>query len=188
MRQAMGSGKKVIIGLALIALLSLSLMPGISLAQNLGYIPVYIQTPAQVSQWFRSEFRYETEMPDRWQPAEETVDVKKGDCEDFAILAQAVLKRLNIPSEILVINFKDLPNQAHSVCIFKNGEFYSLISNQELIQTHASAIEAAIEEQYPDWESITFTTAKREELKFVSRNQASPAARLELNTAGPQDK
>jgi hypothetical protein len=92
---------------------------------------------------------------------------------------------MNIPIDMLVINFKGLPGKAHAVCIFKSGDFYSIISNQQLIPTHAATIEAAMDEQYPDWESITFTTEKREELKFVSRtNSASPSAYLKVNTLG----
>ncbi len=144
----------------------------VSFAQVVEAIPSYVTTPAQLSQWFTAEFKYETEMPDYWQSAEETVDLKKGDCEDFAILAQVALEQSNIPSQIVVINFKGLPNQAHAVCIFKTGDFYSFISNQQLIQTNASTISAAMQEQYPDWEQITFTNAKKENLK------------KEFNTAG----
>jgi len=144
----------------------------VSFAQGVESIPSYVTTPAQLSQWLTADFKYETEMPDYWQPAEETIDLKKGDCEDFAILAQAALEQLNIPSQIVVINFKDLPNQAHAVCVFKTGDFYNFITNQQLIQTNASTISAAIQGQYPDWEKITFTNAKKENL------------RKEFNTAG----
>lgn len=137
----------------------------VSFAQGVETFPSYVTTPAQLSQWFTTDFKYETEMPDYWQPAEETIDLKKGDCEDFAILAQAALEQLNISSQIIVINFKGLPNQAHAICIFKTGDFYSFISNQQLIQTNALTISAAIQGQYPDWEQLTFTNAKKENLK-----------------------
>jgi len=184
MRQTMDSGRRVVLGLVLITLLSLFSFLRVGLAQNLAAVPAYVQSPVHLSHWLKSEFSYETEMPDRWQPAEETVAARKGDCEDFAILAKAVLEEMNIAGEILIINFKGLRGQAHAVCIFKNNDYYSIISNQQLIKTRAATIEAAMDEQYPDWESITFTTENREELKFVSRaNSASPSACPAVNTA-----
>lgn len=149
--------------MALLTIISIILFPAVSLAQ----VPANIQSPAQIAQWFAGEFHYETEIPDRWNSPEETMLAKKGDCEDFAILAYAQLSRLNIPSDIIIINFKGLPNQAHAVCVFKSNGSYGIISNQEYIQIEAGTIEAAISRQYPDWESIAFTTEKQETIKVV---------------------
>lgn len=128
-----------------------------------------IKNPAELSNLLATEFRYETEMPDRWSKAEETAVAKKGDCEDFAILAQEILKRINIDSQILIIKYKGI-SQAHAICIFKEGDTYSFISNQELVRTNAPTVTAAVEEQYTDWESIKITDAKNRQLQFISRN------------------
>lgn len=155
-------------------ILSLLLIPQFCLAQGVNNLPSFISSPQQLSQWFLKEFKYVGEMPDYWQSAEETMNLRQGDCEDFAILAQAILGRLGINSQIAIVKFKGL-NQSHAICIWQENGFYNFISNQTLIQTKAGSVKEAIEEKYPDWEQITFTSPKGEHLKVVKRDK-SPAS------------
>jgi len=156
------------IGLILSIFLSLSAP---SYAQTIAEVANFVHTPFELTNWLSHNFAYEMELPDHWQGAKETLELKKGDCEDFAILNQAVLGQLGIASEIVIVKFKGL-NLSHAICIFKNGEFYSYFSNKELVQTKARSIKEAIEKEYPDWEKLIFTNAKKENLKIVSNSNS----------------
>ncbi|MDI6759020.1 MAG: transglutaminase-like domain-containing protein [Candidatus Omnitrophota bacterium] len=153
--------------LSILCLLSL---PSLCLSQNIEGVTSFIHNPAQLSKWLSKEFRYELEFPDYWQPAQETLNSKKGDCEDFAILTQEILKGLGIKSDIIIVVLKDL-KQSHALCMFKDGESYSYFSNQNLIQTNAGTIKEAIQEEHPDWDSIVFTNAKKQYVKIIRREK-----------------
>lgn len=130
------------------------LTPTFCFAQGLENISGAIQTPQELGVWLANEFRYQGEIPDYWQSAEETLNLKTGDCEDFAILAQSVLKNLGIDSDIVIIKFRGL-KECHAVCMFKINGFYNFISNQKLIQTKQTSIREAVQEKYPDWQRIS---------------------------------
>jgi len=118
---------------------------------NLEEVISFIHTPSQLSGWLIKEFNYRGEFPDYWQSAQQTLELKGGDCEDFAILSHAILTELGIENNIVLVKFRDL-RQFHALCIFKDKGAYSFISNQKLIRTKATSIEQAIEKIYPDWE------------------------------------
>mgnify|MGYP001605926310 CR=1 FL=1 len=156
--------KKIILIFCLLSL------PVSCFAQSLAGVTSSVHNPAQLSKWLSNNFRYELEFPDHWQPAQETLDLKKGDCEDFAILAQNILKELGIESFIVIVNLKDF-KQSHAICVFKDDKYYSFFSNQILVQTGAASIEGAVQEGYPDWASIIFTNSKKQSVKIVSRKK-----------------
>ncbi|MBI4706628.1 MAG: transglutaminase family protein [Candidatus Omnitrophica bacterium] len=151
-------------------------------SQTIQSVANQLKSAQDLSLWFNKEFRYETEMPDRWQSAEETLRLKKGDCEDFAILSKELLGRKGIKGDIVVIKFQGV-NQSHAIFIFKEGKYFSFISNKQLIQTNSPTLAGAIQEQFPDWEKITFATAKKEAVKVVLRNNHSGNTQLESDVA-----
>lgn len=51
------------------------------------------------------------------QQPEVTWGLKRGDCEDFAYLTQALLKQIGIPSQILLVFLKPY-RYSHAVCVF----------------------------------------------------------------------
>ena len=146
------------------------LVPQLCFAQSLESASSLIHTPHELGVWLASEFRYQGEIPDYWQSAEETLNLKTGDCEDFAILAQAVLKNLGTDSDIMVIKFRGL-KQTHAICMFKINGFYSFISNRKLIATKQTLIREAVQEKYPDWEKIILTNTKRQYVKIAIRGK-----------------
>ncbi|MBI4981645.1 MAG: transglutaminase domain-containing protein [Candidatus Omnitrophica bacterium] len=138
------------------------------LASNLDAFSLGIHSPQQLAGWLVKEFKYRTEMPDQWQSAEETFKLKQGDCEDFAIISQKILKDLGFKGEILVVKFRSIA-QSHALCIFKQGKYFSFISNQKIVSTKATSIKEAISQCYPDWERISYVDAKRMVKKIVTR-------------------
>ncbi len=178
--KALKMRKIVMLSASFILITFLFLSPAFS--QTMQSAANHIKSAQDLSIWFGNEFRYETEMPDRWQTAEETLKLKTGDCEDFAILSKEILGRKGISGDILVVKFKGV-NQSHAIFIFKDGEFFSFISNQKLVQTKSKTLIGAIQDQFPDWEKVTFTSSKKEVVKIVLRNNHSGSTQLESDVA-----
>ena len=113
-----------------------------------------IRSPEDIARFFFQEFTYAMTLPDRAHTPEETIEAMSGDCEDFAILASAMLTRMGIENQVFVIKFSDL-KIAHAVCIWKdkNG-YYNFISNQELQRTSQRTAEGAIRKFYPDCQAL----------------------------------
>ena len=144
-------------------------MQGISFAQgpSIAEVASSIKTPEALAGWLSSNLRYEFAMGDDWQTPEEIVKLKKGDCDDFAVLAKAILKELGIKSDVVVLRFKGL-SVAHAVCVWKdaNGNI-SFISNRELHQTDQPDVRQAILKYYPDLETIVYTDKDMRYTRFV---------------------
>ena len=116
----------------------------------------FIKTPDALARLLTGNFRYELKMTDEWQTPEETLSLKKGDCDDFALLAQAVLKGIGIKSDVLILKFRGL-SVLHAICIWKDkAGKYSFISNRELYRTGKSDIQEAVATFYPDIETISY--------------------------------
>lgn len=62
-----------------------------------------------------SQVTYKRDCIDWKQTPELTWGLKRGDCEDFAYLAQALLKQIGIESRILKVWWN---GQGHAVCLF----------------------------------------------------------------------
>jgi len=157
--------QKIIISLVVIASLQ---FPCFAQSQHVEQAPSSMRTPQDIARWLSRNFTYEMEWPDTWQSSDEMVRSKKGDCEDFAVLSQALLARLGIKSDIVIIRFKDL-KVAHAICIWKYGQYYSFMSTRQLYETNATSIEEAVEKYFPDWQKIIFTDANKHYAKIVTR-------------------
>ena len=140
-----------------------------SSAKDLERIPTKINSPQELAIWFSEEFEYQTEYPDVWQEPSSTLRTKKGDCEDFALLASAALKKIGILSNVAIIKFRDL-NTSHAICIWKNKHGkYNFISNGHLFKSEVPTLEGAVGKYYPDWDKIILAGAQKEHLKVIRR-------------------
>ena len=109
-----------------------------------------ISSPEDVASFFAQEFTYEMTFPDRAHSPEEIMESRTGDCEDFAILASAMLTRMGVENQVVVIKFAGL-RVAHAICIWRNrGGTYDFISSQEFYLSGQKTVEAAIKKFYPD--------------------------------------
>ncbi|MCX5704863.1 MAG: hypothetical protein NTZ92_02215 [Candidatus Omnitrophica bacterium] len=145
------------------------IMQGTSFAQgsSIAKATFSIKTPEALVGWFTRDFRYELKLTNICQTPEETCALKKGDCDDFASLAQVVLKNMGIKSDVVIIKFKGL-NVLHAVCIWKNAAGnVSFISNQKLYQTAEPDVRQAIKKYYPDLETIIYTDKDMRYTRFV---------------------
>jgi len=77
--------------------------------------------PLEISIWIATQIKYEDDwivwrMEDYWQTPTETLRLKTGDCEDYAILAYASLKKLGFYPKLFVLYNNDT---AHAICLFR---------------------------------------------------------------------
>lgn len=158
--------QKIIILLVLMASFQL---PCFAQSQHVEQIPSSMRTPQDIARWLSRNFTYEMEWPDTWQSSSETASLKKGDCEDFAVLTQELLARLGIKSDIVIVRFKDL-KVAHAICVWKYGEFYNFMSNRQIYETNATSVEEAVQKYFPDWQKIIFTDSNKHYAKVITRN------------------
>ena len=113
-----------------------------------------VNSPEDIANFFAQEFDYNMTLPDRAHTPEQTIASHSGDCEDFAILASAMLTRMGIENQVLIINFNGI-RLAHAICIWqaKDGT-YSFISNRELYRSGQRSVEATVKKFYPDCNTI----------------------------------
>jgi len=106
------------------------------------------------------------------------IENKKGDCEDFAILIQAILKELDIKSQLIGLWWKEKDFTdtykwfAHMILVFKdeNGK-YSFMSNQFYFASKKDSIEEIFEYYYSkNWYEYAIYDSAGTELK-AKRNE-----------------
>lgn len=130
-------------------------------------------SPESLSKWLKKNIHYKSDRiaGDYWQPPDETLKVKTGDCEDFAILVQALLAEVNIPSEVVFIGLKKgIKSRTHAICVFEQGGLYGFFSGPYLHQPFALSIQQLVDQKYPHWTAIA-------EIKFPAREKIFLARR-----------
>ena len=119
--------------------------PVFLLSQNLN-------SPNDVAHFLWKNFIFETDQhqfgqEEHWQTAEEFLINRKGDCEDFALLASELLRMKGIPSFLLNI-YGD--GTGHTVCVFKqNGKYRAFNGSQ--MTSEAAHLKQLITEINPFW-------------------------------------
>jgi len=66
------------------------------------------------------------------QQPEVTWGLKTGDCEDFAVLTQALLRQIGIESSILSVIMRPM-KYSHAVCVFRSCDYWHYFSNGKLV-------------------------------------------------------
>ena len=132
-------------------------------------VPESIRSPQQIAEWFNKEFAYQLEMTDDWQKPKEMVASKMGDCEDFAMLAAELLRRIGISGEIAIIRIRGLG--LHAICVWQddNGN-YNFFSNKELIYTGEKDIRQAVGKYFTDMEGLVIVKGEKDFLKKAALN------------------
>ena len=152
------SGPKPAAWLLLAGLLSLGMVPVSGQeAETSAGVPAVARlyaTPEALSAFLKKEmvFREDREIfgrSDYWQPPEEFLRRRQGDCEDYALLTQAVLERQG--KEALVFSLYG-PGYAHTVCFFREGGRYHIFNQDKVIRCSAASLEEAASFLCPHWE------------------------------------
>ena len=111
--------------------------------------------PKAIASFLRHEFTFTRDEDlfgeaDRWQSPEEFLTRKAGDCEDYALLAKALLERNWITAYVFSLFGDD--NYAHTVCVFldEHGR-YNVINQDQVRYYRAKSLEALASALHPGW-------------------------------------
>lgn len=157
-------------------------------AQALDERAASMRSPDDLVRWMSKELSYTMVLPDMVHTPEETLAAHTGDCDDLAILASTMLRRMGIENTVLILKFRGL-SVRHAICIWKdaNGS-YSFISGRELTRTGKDTVEKAVMKYYPDCESMTALDADilcgrarpaREDARRGASTECAPMASLD---------
>ncbi|MBD3261705.1 MAG: hypothetical protein GF334_08540 [Candidatus Altiarchaeales archaeon] len=90
-----------------------------------------IQHTLDLEFWYKREgiSAYKRDWLDRWSFPWVTIAKKKGDCEDFMLLAHSILKKNLECHQCLVYGKKGGKRSGHAVLLVKEGDRWALMSN-----------------------------------------------------------
>lgn len=113
------------------------------------------RSPEQLARFLRENILFREDLRqfglvDYWQDPEELLSRRQGDCEDYALLAQAVLSRLGVPS--FVLSLYGQAGYAHTVCVFEEQGRYNVINQDKVIRYRAGSLEELATRLYPRWD------------------------------------
>ena len=105
-------------------------------------------TPQEIYTWIQGNIHYEANE-DEFRPAEQTLALGSGDCNDIAVLADTMLKKHGYASEILSVY---TITEGHAVCVWKDSTGkYNHLSNKTIRQIQASSLAEVAQDVYADW-------------------------------------
>ena len=110
-------------------------------------------TPEALAAFLKKEmvFREDREIfgrSDYWQAPEEFLRRRKGDCEDYALLAQAVLESQGMEAFVFSLYGS---GYAHTVCVFREGGRYHIFNQDRVIRCNAASLEEVASFLCPRW-------------------------------------
>lgn len=111
-----------------------------------------LKTPEDLARFLWRNFIFEEDQTqfgreEYWQTPEEFLNHRKGDCEDFALFAQQVLRLNGIPAILLNVYGGD----SHTVCIFKENGKYQLLDGTDVHHLDADNLRDLVGFVDPFW-------------------------------------
>lgn len=112
-------------------------------------------TPDAVAGFLLDQFAFQRDTDlfgevDRWQSPEEFLQRRVGDCEDYALLAQELLRRNGI--EAYVFSLFGPEGYAHTVSVYRDEDGrYNVINEDKLRRYRAKTLEAVAAQINPAW-------------------------------------
>jgi len=139
-------------------------------------------TPKGLAQFLRQAITFTTDEelfgePDHWQAPEEFLARRAGDCEDYALFAQAVLQRQGIEAHVLSVFGEE--GYAHTVCAFRQSGCYHVLNQDRVQACGAKTLEALAWQLYRGWTygALSRLTGTRGEAVRTFYNPTPSAAR-----------
>ena len=128
---------------------------GSKLGNPLDLVAQSYSTPEQLARFLNAHLTFQEDLSlfgqaDYWQAPEEVLVRGRGDCEDYALLANDLLKRQG--KETFVFSLYGPKGYAHTVCVFVEGGRYNLLNQDRLIRTRAASLEELAGKIFRDWE------------------------------------
>lgn len=113
------------------------------------------RTPEQLAQFLRENIFFREDLRqfgrvDYWQDPEELLARRQGDCEDYALLAQAVLSRLGL--QAFVLSLYGQAGYAHTVCVYVEEGRYNVVNQDRVVRYRARSLEELATRLYSRWD------------------------------------
>ena len=101
-----------------------------------------VDTPDKIGDWIKDNITYVIDPEDIWQSAEETLRTEVGDCDDTAILAMQLLKKIGIKSQFVHFAWTNDKKKVygHAICVFKVNGKYDYIGTERYQACQADTI------------------------------------------------
>ena len=118
-------------------------------------LPLAYSTPKTIAAFLHREFTFTRDEAlfgevEHWQSPEEFLRRQRGDCEDFALLATALLRRAGYEAHVFSLIGEG--GYAHTVCIFKDADGrYNVINQDKIRYYRAASLEAIATQLYAGW-------------------------------------
>lgn len=144
--------------------------PMIAKSETVDEVALRILSPEKIEAFYNEGFKDIIKVPDVPQTPQETLDLKSGDCDDFAKLTQAILKRFGIESEIVYIKFNKLETK-HAICIWKDGKYYNYFDGKKLVKTKLTSAQEVADQYSFDLECCTVCKLKLDMAKGICQIQ-----------------
>jgi hypothetical protein len=143
-------------GLAVLLMALLLVPAAIAQAESVSSIPALaqeVQTPRVLEKFMKKNLHYVSDRAqfgedEYWQTPEEMLKRKTGDCEDYALFAQAVLQQMGYRAFILSVYWD---RDAHTVVVFENEGRWNLFNLAELREVKADSLQALANAIETNW-------------------------------------
>ena len=111
-------------------------------------------TPEQLAAFLNQRILFQEDIclfnrVDYWQEPEEFLDRGAGDCEDYALFSEEILKRQG--REALVLSLYGPGGYAHTVCVFQENHRYNVLNQDRVIRYGAGSLEELAGRLCRDW-------------------------------------
>jgi len=116
--------------------------PIVSRPDRLSLLAQQLQSPESLSRYMKKNFTYRSDSrnygkDEFWQSAEEMMEQKVGDCEDYAAFAKAILDRLGFETTIISVYWA---TNAHTVVVFKTDGKLGYFDLHKLKTSRANSV------------------------------------------------
>ncbi len=120
---------------------------------SLSFLASELQTPEKIAKYMWKHFLFEQDQrqfgqEEYWQTPEEFLQTQKGDCEDFAVFATALL-RLNGVNAFTLNIYGD--GFAHTVAVFEENGLYHVIDGTDVVRYEAPTLQELLTKIHPFW-------------------------------------
>ncbi len=107
-----------------------------------------VKTFLEVPAFLQGNLRYRKDYIDIWDIPEVAYSKGYGDCDEFAVMAYDILKRLGIPTKILTVF---TIGGGHMVCVYRYKGKLNHMGNWGNYTVMVDTIEQLIDTIYKDW-------------------------------------
>lgn len=168
MSKQLNNNKLCIVKMVFLFIICVLSCPMIAMAESVDEVALRIHSPENIEAFYRRGFQEVLKIPDVLQTPQETLDLKSGDCDDFARLSQAILKRLGVESEVVIIKFDKLKIM-HAICVWKGAKYYNYFDVRKLVKTKETSIQGVTDHYAFDLECCTACKLKLDVSKGVCK-------------------